>query len=207
MTRDIQDIWREVHDGLRLFVAKRVGGEAETDDLLQEIFLRMHRKLDGLKDPQRLMGWVYQIARHAIVDHYRRTERREVPVGLASDLDATYRPTQPAAPLPAGLSGEAGRLREELSGCLKPMIARLAPQYRQAVTLVELEGLTQQAAAERLGLSVSGMKSRVQRGRRQLKAMLEDCCVIQLDRRRGLVDYARRDSPCRACGSSSSSRP
>jgi len=68
---------------------------------------------------------------------------------------------------------------------------------------VELEGLTHQAAAKRLGLSVSGMKSRVQRGRKQLKQMLQDCCLIQLDRRSGVADYELRDQddhPCRDPG-------
>nr|MBI3612579.1 RNA polymerase sigma factor SigZ [Nitrospirota bacterium] len=191
-------MWQQVYKGLRVFVVKRVANEAEADDILQEVFLRMHRKLDSLKDPQRLAAWVYQITRHAIVDHYRKADhRREIPVGLAGDLNETY---QPAEPLPSGSSKDAGQVRAELAGCLKPMIARLSPRYREAITLVELEGLTQHEAAGRLKLTLPGMKSRVQRGRRQLKQMLEDCCVIQLDRRQGLVDYAPRDPQCDPCG-------
>ena len=69
------------------------------------------------------------------------------------------------------------------------MIERLSQDYRDAITLVEIEGLTQQAAAKQMGISFSGMKSRVQRGRKQLKQMLDDCCLIELDRRGGVVDY------------------
>jgi RNA polymerase sigma-70 factor, ECF subfamily len=87
----------------------------------------------------------------------------------------------------------------ELAGCLRPMISRLSGEYRQAVVLVDLEGLTQQAAAVQLGLSLSGMKSRVQRGRRQLKGMLEACCKIELDRRRGVLDYDLRDQQDSSC--------
>jgi RNA polymerase sigma-70 factor (ECF subfamily) len=79
------------------------------------------------------------------------------------------------------------------------MIERLSEDYRQAVTLVDLEGLTQQAAAVKLGLSLSGTKSRVQRGRRQLKRMLEVCCTIELDRRRGVTDYDVRDQQAHSC--------
>jgi RNA polymerase sigma-70 factor (ECF subfamily) len=79
------------------------------------------------------------------------------------------------------------------------MIERLSGEYRQAVLLIDLEGLTQQEAAAQLGLSLSGMKSRVQRGRRQLKGMLEACCTIELDRRRGLVDYAVRNQQDNSC--------
>jgi RNA polymerase sigma-70 factor (ECF subfamily) len=80
------------------------------------------------------------------------------------------------------------------------MIERLSEDYRQAVILVDLEGLAQQEAAAQLGLSLSGMKSRVQRGRRQLKGMLEACCTIELDRRRGVADYDLRDQQNHSCG-------
>jgi RNA polymerase sigma-70 factor (ECF subfamily) len=79
------------------------------------------------------------------------------------------------------------------------MIERLSGEYRQAVILVDLEGLTQQEAAEQLGLSLSGMKSRVQRGRRQLKEMLEACCTIELDRRHGVADYDVRNQQDNSC--------
>jgi hypothetical protein len=67
---------------------------------------------------------------------------------------------------------------EELSSCLRPMTHHLPAHYRDAISLVELEGLTQREAVERLGLSVSGMKSRVQRGRQMLKRLLHECCQI-----------------------------
>jgi RNA polymerase sigma-70 factor (ECF subfamily) len=195
---DTQAIWQQVHDGLRAFIARRVANEAEADDILQEVFLRMHRKLASVKDPRRLTAWVYQITRHAIIDHYRSPARtRETAAGLAADLEDTF-------PSAAPSFEDAGRLHRELAGCLRPMIERLSPDYRQAVTLVELDGLTQQAAAKQMKLSVSGMKSRVQRGRRQLRAMLDDCCAIELDRRRGVADYRVRDAgdnPCDSCQS------
>lgn len=199
MTQDVNNVWLQMRGGLRAFIAKRVANEAEAEDILQEVFLRMHRKLDSLKDPRRIMSWLFQITRHAIIDHYRAPERRrEVPAGLAADMETTR--TLHAAPV-VGEPADPGRLREELAGCLRPMIERLPSQYREAVTLVELEGLTQNAAAKKLGLSVSGMKSRVQRGRQQLKRMLDECCLIQLDQRRSVMDYEVHDPRSRFCGS------
>jgi RNA polymerase sigma-70 factor (ECF subfamily) len=204
MAQDTLEVWRKVQDRLRAFVARRVESEAETDDILQEVFLRVHQRLDGLKDQRRLAPWLFQIARHAIVDHYRTpARRREVPVGLASDLDADR--SAPAPPF-AGMSPDSAELRAELAACLRPMIGRLSAPYREAVMLVELDGVTQQAAAKRLGLSPSGVKSRVQRGRRQLKRMLDECCLIQLDRRGGVAEYALRDARCNPCGALASSR-
>ena len=198
MILDSQNIWNEVQSGLRAFIAKRVADEAAAEDLSQEVFVRMQRGLGRLKDHKRLLSWIYQIARHAIIDYYRARDRQpERPVGLASDLETIH-----PASLPVESSEGSGQLRTELAGCLRPMIERLPEDYRQAVTIVDLEGLAHHEAAERLGLSVSGMKSRVQRGRRQLRDMLEACCVIALDRRRGVADYDLRDQQdgsCRDC--------
>lgn len=199
MTQDVNNVWLQMRGGLRAFIAKRVANETEVEDILQEVFLRMHQKLDSLKDPRRIVSWLFQITRHAIIDHYRAPERRrEVPAGLAADME-TIRTVQ-AAPV-VGEPADSGRLREELAGCLRPMIEQLPSQYREAVTLVELEGLTQNAAAKKLGLSVSGMKSRVQRGRQQLKRMLDECCLIQLDQRRSVMDYEVHDPRSRFCDS------
>ena len=195
MMPDSQNIWDEVQNSLRAFIAKRVADEASVEDLSQEVFLRVQRGLGGLKDTSRLLPWIYQIARHAIIDYYRARDRQpERPVGLASDLETLH-----PASLPLESSKGAGQLRRELAACLRPMIERLSEDYRQAVTLVDLEGLAQHEAAARLGLSVSGMKSRVQRGRRQLREMLEACCVIALDRRRGVADYDLREQQDNSC--------
>ena len=191
------EIWQQVHHGHRAFIAKRVADETDVDDILQEVFLHVHRGIEQLKDPQRVLAWVYQITRHAIVDHYRAPQRRrELPVGLAADMDVT-------GITPTAFGGTAdedsGEHRSELAGCLRPLIDQLGKDYREALMLVELEGLTQQAAAQRIGISLSGMKSRVQRGRQQLKRKLDDCCLIQLDQRRGVADYTVLDpkrSPC-----------
>lgn len=194
MTQNTAAIWAEVHEALRLFIAKRVADQAEVDDILQDVFLRVHRQLDRVNDPDRVVSWLYQIARNAIVDYYRSPERRwEIPAGLAGDVEDR-------APVSLPSADESSQLRTELAGCLRPMIERLSEGYRQAITLVDLEGLVQHEAAARLGLSVSGMKSRVQRGRRQLREMLEACCVIALDRRRGVADYDLRDRQNHSCG-------
>ncbi|THJ17126.1 MAG: RNA polymerase sigma factor SigZ [Nitrospira sp. CG24E] len=196
---DPQEIWRDMHQGLRAFIAKRVADEAAVEDLSQEVFLRMQRGLSGLKDQSRLLLWLYRIARHTIIDYYRvRGRQPEKPVGLVSDLETLF-----PVSLPAESATDSGQLGTELADCLRPMIERLSEDYRQAITLVDLEGMSQHEAAVQLGLSVSGMKSRVQRGRRQLREMLEACCTIALDRRGGVADYDFRDQPGGSCGGSS----
>ncbi len=80
-------------------------------------------------------------------------------------------------------------------------VAQLASPYRAAVTLVELEGLTAREAAEMAGISVSGMKSRVQRGRAQLREMFDRCCEIALDARGKITEFSPRTA-CPTCTTS-----
>ena len=118
-------------------------------------------------------------------------ERSGQAAGDAVDLDRVEEP-----PL---LDDEDAALRE-LATCLAPMLRQLAPAYQEAVRIVDLEGVTQQEAARRAGVSLSGMKSRVQRGRQQLRAVLEACCRIDLDHRGSISGYAARHPDACGCG-------
>jgi SAM-dependent methyltransferase len=86
-----------------------------------------------------------------------------------------------------------------LACCVSIFVARLPSPYREAVTLVELEGVTVREAAEMVGVSISGMKSRVQRGRAQLRELFDECCEIALDARGKVIDYTPRPRSCRPC--------
>jgi RNA polymerase sigma-70 factor, ECF subfamily len=203
LTKTTEELWQLMHDGLRIFIAKRVTDQGHADDILQEVFMRVHRQIDSVKDPERLVSWVYQITRNAIIDHYRKPGRqREVSAGLSSELEVLH-----DSPAISGMSpdGDGAEPRAELACCLRPMIEQLSQDYRDAITLVEIEGLPQQAAATQMGISLSGMKSRVQRGRKQLKQMLDACCLIELDRRGGVVDFDTRAAGCDCCADHESS--
>jgi RNA polymerase sigma-70 factor (ECF subfamily) len=186
---DAEVIWGEFHEGLLGFINRRVRSRETAEDILQEVMLRIHRHAAGVEHADAVAAWVHRIARNAIADHYRSARiRRELAAGLDVDQE------------PAGESdAEAPDVRDELAACIAPLLRRLPPIYREALTLTEVEGLTQAEAAARVSLSPSGMKSRVQRARRQLKRLLIDCCEVELDRRRRVTNYRPRRHPC-DCG-------
>jgi RNA polymerase sigma-70 factor (ECF subfamily) len=186
---DTERIWRDLHTSLRRFVGRRVSESADADDIVQRVFLQVHRSLPMLRDGDRLHAWLYQTARHAIADHYRAPARREIAAGLSSEV---------APDEPAPERGDDRAALRELASCLEPLLASLTPADREALHLVEVEGLTQIEAARRLGLSSSGMKSRVQRARHRLRGVVEACCRVELDRRGRIIDF----EPCSAdaCG-------
>lgn len=203
MTKTTEELWQVLHDGLRTFIAKRVNDEGHVDDILQDVFVRVHHRKDQVNDPLRIVSWIYQVTRNAIVDHYRKPGRhREIPSGLSTELEVLDEVSETST---ATRHSEAVEFRAELAACLRPMIERLSPDYQEAITLVEIKGLTQQAAAKQMGISLSGMKSRVQRGRKQLKQMLDDCCLIELDRRGGVVEYHALTAGCDSCANRRSS--
>ncbi len=185
---DAEAIWQEFHDGLLAFIDRRVRSRETAEDILQRVMLQIHRHAGEIRRPEAIGAWVYEIARNAIADHYRSAPvRREVAAGTV--LDEGSEP--PPEPEP-----ESDASRELASCCIAPLLQRLPQLHREALTLTEIEGLTQAEAAERAGVSLSGMKSRVQRGRRQLRGLLTDCCEIDLDRRRGVSGYRLRRDAC-----------
>lgn len=170
-------------DSLRRFVAKRVSPE-HVDDLVQDILLRMHERAGDLHDEARLPGWAFRIAQSVVADHHRR--RR--PEQLVADGE------EPAEP--EGEEADDGNVNEIVAGWLRPMLALLPDEYQEAVEFVDVEGLSQRAYAERAGLSLSGAKSRVQRGRRMLEEVVRACCDLEIDARGNVIAYERRGCGC-----------
>jgi RNA polymerase sigma-70 factor (ECF subfamily) len=179
----LASLWQEYHDKLLGFIRSRVESACVAEDILQDVFIKIQLSLAGLQNSERMENWVYQIVRNAVVDHYRsRKAFEELPQSLS-------------APEP----DQEAQARYEISTCLKPMLESLPPLYRDALRLSEIEGLKQKQVAETLGLSLSGAKSRVQRGRAMILDMLNDCCRFEQDHRGTMVGYEPRNSDCSDC--------
>lgn len=185
-----EDLWQQFADGLRSFISARVSSPDAVDDILQDVFVKIHRRSDTLRDSTRLTSWVFKITRNAIVDYYRSApRRREVVVDdVGTETPATWDGVGPQT---------TDAARQEIAGCVQPLLEQLPSVYREALELVEMDGLTQAEAARRAGLSLSGMKSRVQRGRAHLHRTLTNWCDIQIDARGGpLSCVPSQDTAC-----------
>ena len=181
--QEVSKIWEEFSQSLLGFIRRRVNDPDDAEDILQEVFLKIHTKIDTLEDGDRLVPWLYQITRNTIIDYYRsRRPADELPESLVVDLEPVE--SDPTAQLAAGL--------REFMTCLPD-------KYRRALVLTELDGLKQAELAGRMGISVSGAKSRVQRGREMLRQALLECCHFEFDRRGGVLDYTPRPDCCEMC--------
>jgi RNA polymerase sigma-70 factor (ECF subfamily) len=175
--------WSEVRERLGRFITTRISDAADAEDLLQDVMERAFARLPQLHRIDRLHAWLYNIARNAIVDHYRRAARTPAYSGI--DV------TQLAAEEP--VNNDVA----DLLSCLEPMLNGLDENDREALLLADRDGLSQKDLSERLGLSYSGAKSRVQRARRKLLDRFEACCALERDSRGAVVDMTPRTSDCR----------
>ncbi len=179
MEATVEAIYNDFHSKLRSFTLRRVSDADAADDILQDVYLRIHSHIDDLRAQDRLEGWIFQIARNAIIDYYRRTRPQE-------ELPETV-----AAP-----KEEEPDTASEVAASLGDMVRCLPRKYRQALELTEFQGLSQVELAAKLNISASGAKSRVQRARQKLKDALLDCCHYEFDRYGRIIDY---HANCREC--------
>ena len=167
-------LWREFSAPLRRFLRARTHTTADAEDLLQEVFVRIQKRLPELRDPAKLQGWVYRIARNAVIDHYRtRREHRS--------LDFEVEAADPE-----------GRDAVDLSGALKKFIAALPATYREPLVRHEFQGEPLAEVAAALGLTLTATKSRVRRARLLLREMLDQCCRFEFDRRGRVIEATPR---------------
>jgi RNA polymerase sigma-70 factor (ECF subfamily) len=181
---DISTLWQQHHDALLAFIRSRVKDREASLDILQEVFVKILTQLRTLRDREKVQSWLYQIARNSIADHYR-FQRTVAALSVENEAET---------------SQEDDTAMRHIESCLRPMIHGLPPIYREALLLSEIDGLSQKELALRLGISYSGAKTRVQRGRQLLREVLMACCTFEIDRYGKILDYHPRPQPaCATC--------
>ena len=173
----IEMLYHEFSSRLNGFVMRRVNNRELAEDIVQDVFVRLvSTDIDSIEN---VSGWLHRVARNAIIDRRRSAQRREVPTDEVPEL--------------AELEDDDEAIWDEIVACLQPFLDGLSPDQRKALELTDLGGLTQAQAADEIGISVAGMKSRVQRARRQLLSDLQECCAITVDGRGRPIEWRNRD--------------
>ncbi len=181
MECNTEHIWKEFSGNIHSFIAHRVSNASAAEDILQEVFLKIHTNINSLKDCSKIRSWVYEIARNTIIDYYRK---QKIKLDSFDEL----------LPEEEDLFAATDEIKEEnpvykITSGLLGMIEALPEKYAQALILVEFQGLTQVELANKLGISVSGAKSRVQRARQMLKDSLMECCHFELDKYGIIINF------------------
>ena len=172
-------IWNEHRTRLLSFVRRRVASFDDAEDLVQDILLKAAGHTDQLQSEARLQAWLYRIARNTIADFYRASR----PETETIQQDVVEEDADPDA-------------IRDIAQCIEPFIQDLDPAYRDALVMADLHRLPQAEVAQRLGISISGAKSRIQRARKQLAEAYTSCCELVYDASGRIMDR----QPRKACG-------
>lgn len=181
ITSEITLIWENFHKELKAFVQNKTRNQADTDDILQDAFIRIIRNWDKVNQSKNLRLYLYGIVRNTLYDHFKRKK----PVFDATDMKEVF------------TDEEAHNLNAAVADCcIKPFINKLPEHYREALLITEFRDISQKELAEKLGISYSGAKSRVQRGKEKLKELLLGCCPYQSDAYGNIISNEKNSCGC-----------
>lgn len=174
-------IWDKFADNVLHFIQKRIERPEDALDVRQEVFMKIHLKSTQLQDTDKMLSWIYQITRNSIHDYYRHQYK----VNQEQEIWAKQIPQKEENTLE----------QQEIFCCLIPFLEKLPPKYKIVMLLHHQEGLKQNQIAEKLNISVSGVKSRIQRAREILKSQFTVCCGYHL----GKDGYLHGEQDCEIC--------
>jgi RNA polymerase sigma-70 factor (ECF subfamily) len=180
-TGEVSELLTTQREAIFRHILGMVRDPAEAEDLTQETLLRAHGKISSVRDPDRLVAWLYRIATNVAYDRFRQASYRNRPLSL----DADEASSQPVAPLPVDTGPRLDKVMEqrEMSACVREYIAELPDTYRAVILLHDVQGLTNPEIAEMLGVSLATVKIRLHRARNKLREALGEGCSFSNDER------------------------
>lgn len=176
------ELWETYHMDLEHFIFSKVKDEQITNDLIQEIFIKVHTKLDSLQDETKVKSWLFSIARNATMDYFKKSAKT-VPLNTFDIKDESWEETAHSP-----------------QDCLPGIIKNLPKKYRNPLFLSDIKGLKQAAVAKRLKLSLPTVKSQIQRARKLIKQGYIDCCDYRVNDKGFLVGETKEKDNCKVCG-------
>ncbi|WP_028865943.1 RNA polymerase sigma factor SigZ [Psychromonas aquimarina] len=179
---NVETIWPEYQAGLKAFLYKNVSNPDDVEDLLQEILIKTYQNLNTVKENTKVKSWLFQIAGNTLIDFYR---------SRAKGADITQEILWYAQP--------DKNVFQQLSLCILPFINALPEEEAKLLTAVEIDGLSQKAYAEKIGVKYSTLKSRVQKSRQMLYGLFSDCCELSIDHKGNLMDFQAKRKNCSSC--------
>jgi len=192
MTHNTESIWQAYSSQLKAYILKRIPDSSFADDILQDVFIKIHEKIGMLKDNEKISNWIYQITKNSIIDYYRKQKMKFSDIQELSDKEMNAIEETEATIYE--------NPEQRIASGLRNMINALPEKYAKALDMVEIGGLSQVQLAKELKISVSGAKSRVQRGRQMLKDSLLECCHYEFDKYGTIISYHSRS--CCGCNKS-----
>lgn len=179
----IDFIWQNYRSHLYALLRSKIDNTADVEDLLQEILIKTHQHLGDLKTDQKLKPWLFTLAHNTVIDFYRKRGRQ--PKSETQDFEF-WNEDDPV-------------IEHAMADCIQPFIEALPSDTAALLKKIDIDGYSQKNYAAELGISYSTLKSRVQRGRTQLRKLFENCCELEMDRYGNIINYREVDGTCNRC--------
>ncbi|EEX32805.1 MULTISPECIES: RNA polymerase sigma factor SigZ [Vibrio] len=184
-TLKLEDVWTQYQQAVKSFLHSKVSNPDDVDDLQQEILIKTYQNLNTVKDTESVKSWLFQLANRTIIDFYRKRARQQRDGELeANDL---------------WFEEQEKSIDQDMMKCIKPFIQALPADQSELLDAVELQGASQKQLAEKAGVSYSTLKSRVQKGRTELRKLFEGCCSLSLDKHGNVIDCEEKSESCGRC--------
>lgn len=185
MDDKIKYIWNEFSSELYKYINSKVKNECDAEDILQDIFVKIYKNIDKVDEQTKLKSWIYKITKNTIIDYYRK--KKDIPVDIKK--------------LDKGLEGDnnSENMNEEISKCLEKMIFELPEKYQEVIELYDMKGMKHKEISEKLNVTISGSKMKVQRSKAKLKEILLQCCDFEVDAFGNIIDYKQKNTECKRC--------
>lgn len=153
------------------FISRFLGDEKESEDILQETFLRVYRNRHSYRRIAKFSTWLYTIASNLARTEYRKRKRRKhIPLYSKNRSEEEYEIQHPYPQTPLDENAGAKILERYIQEALN----QLPENFREVVVLRDVQQLTYDEIAEITGLPMGTVKSRINRGRTKLKNLLKD---------------------------------
>lgn len=175
-----KEIWNNYSEDLKRFIVSKVKDQVVADDILQDTFIKIHTKRHTLKETSKLKSWIFSIARNSVMDYFKTTNQSfEIP-NLESETEIE----------------EHAHTEAE---CLRGILSRLPKKYRTPLFLSDIKGLKQAEIAKNLDLSLSTVKSQIQRARKLVAKGFMDCCGFVENDKGVLIGEIKDRDQCKVC--------
>lgn len=178
MEKKLLKIWEELDTKLLFFISRRIKNKEDAEDILQEVYIKLHENISLLKDDQKIVSWIYQITRNTINECYRKCYRLKKVEFEEYHIEMDQE--------------EKDNLNDEVLKNMKQFIEILPEDSKKLIKLYEFEGMSHKEISKKLDIKENTSKSKLKRAKEKLKKQLDECCIFQIDKFGNVLDYAKK---------------
>lgn len=186
MKRNTKTIWEEFSNQLQKYILKRVNNFDDAEDILQDVFVKIHLKKNSVVESEKLIGWIYAITRNSIIDYYKQKSNGAKDEQLNENKFIRTEKNKNLSYL-------------ELKKCINPFLSNLSQEEKQLIISVDIKLQPQTELAKELEIPYPTLKSKLQRVRKKMKKMFFECCTFEVDSKGQVIDFTSLQKGCKNC--------